>query len=273
MALEEESPAPATARERPWDFDRFRALMRHLYHGDHPKAVRFRLAIIVIDLLLIAFFIAAPMIREKRALFLSLDYVVAVILALDLATRALAYRSFAAWIRRPPVWVDLFILATLLAPLWLFNLAFLRVLRIWTLFHSEFFWETVGRRYSETRWRDAVQAVASLFTFIFVVTGFVYAMFAGRAPRVDGYLDALYFTVTTLTTTGFGDVTMPGPLGKIVSIVTMLCGIALFARLAQALFRPYKVPFPCPSCGLLRHEPDAVHCKACGVVLNIPNDS
>jgi voltage-gated potassium channel len=30
--------------------------------------------------------------------------------------------------------------------------------------------------------------------------------------------------------------------------------------------------FPCPQCGLQRHDIDAVHCKACGHVLNIPND-
>ena len=27
-----------------------------------------------------------------------------------------------------------------------------------------------------------------------------------------------------------------------------------------------------PVCGLLRHDPDAVHCKACGRVLNIPDE-
>jgi len=53
----------------------------------------------------------------------------------------------------------------------------------------------------------------------------------------------------------------------------MIVGITLFFRLAQAAFRPGgKVRFPCPQCGLLRHDPDAVHCKACGRVLNIPDD-
>jgi voltage-gated potassium channel len=32
------------------------------------------------------------------------------------------------------------------------------------------------------------------------------------------------------------------------------------------------VRFACPSCGLQRHEADAVHCKACGTQLNIPDD-
>ena len=45
-----------------------------------------------------------------------------------------------------------------------------------------------------------------------------------------------------------------------------------FLRLAQAMFRPRKVRFPCPACGLQRHDVDAVHCKACGTRLAIPDE-
>ncbi|MNL88299.1 hypothetical protein D3C87_2179250 [compost metagenome] len=51
----------------------------------------------------------------------------------------------------------------------------------------------------------------------------------------------------------------------------MIVGISLFVRLAQSIFRPNKVNFLCPECGLQKHDPDAVHCKACGHVLNIPD--
>jgi len=49
-------------------------------------------------------------------------------------------------------------------------------------------------------------------------------------------------------------------------------GVALFFRLAQAVFRPAKVRYTCPSCGLNRHEPDAVHCKHCGQTINIATE-
>ena len=88
---------------------------------------------------------------------------------------------------------------------------------------------------------------------------------------IAGYIDALYFTVATVTTTGFGDITLPGTGGKLASIVIMIIGISLFVRLAQSIFRPNKVNFPCPQCGLQKHDPDAVHCKACGHILNIPD--
>jgi voltage-gated potassium channel len=104
------------------------------------------------------------------------------------------------------------------------------------------------------------------------MTGFVYTFFALRGDGISGYVEALYFTVTAMTTTGFGDIILSGTFGQLTSIVVMVVGISLFVRLAQAVFRPFKVTFPCPQCGLSRHDPDAVHCKACGHLLNIPDE-
>jgi len=248
-----------------------RRRLHGLYYGDTPGAVRFRIAWVVVDLAIIGFFIVAPLIRD-RPIFLTIDYAIAAVLAADLAARALAWWNFKDWIRRPSVWIDLFVLATLLFPEQLYNLGFLRVLRLWTLVHSEIFWRTIARRYDDTRVEDIARAVANLVTFVFIITGFVYTSFAGRAEGINGYIDALYFTVTSLTTTGYGDILLPGTWGRVLSIITMVVGITLFVRLAQAVFRPHKVRFRCPRCGLGVHDPDAVHCKACGDLLNIPND-
>jgi len=263
-----ETHAPQT---RSW-FRDLRLRLRALYHGRTRAAVRFRYGVIVVDLLVIAFFIAAPLLREQGFVFYALDFAAAVVLSLDLAARALASRRMMRWIKRPIVWLDLFVLATLLFPAWLFNLGFLRVLRIWTLFHSEFFWNTVGRKYDDTRVEEVVKAGATMVTFVFVATGFVYTSFALRHDGIEGYVDALYFTITSLTTTGYGDILLPGTWGRILSIIIMLTGVTLFLRLAQAVMRGNKVRWPCPTCGLQRHDLDAVHCKACGTTLCIPND-
>lgn len=263
------SPLPPST-SAPW-FRSLRARLRLLYHGRSAISLRFRLTVIVIDIAIIAFFVAAPLLRESEG-FLLLDYGIAAILALELAARALAWPNFSGWIKRPIVWVDLFVLATLLFPQLLFNLGFLRALRLWTLVNSDFFWETVGSRYDNSRVEEIVKALGTLITFVFVATGFVYTSFAYRFDGMSGYIDALYFTITSLTTTGYGDILLPGTWGRILSILIMLVGVSLFLRLVQALFRPYKVRWPCPSCGLQRHDPDAVHCKACGVILSIPDD-
>ena len=91
-------------------------------------------------------------------------------------------------------------------------------------------------------------------------------------PAIRNYADALYFTVTALTTTGFGDITLPGTGGRLLTVAIMISGVTLFIGLLRAVLRPPKVRFSCPRCGLMRHEPDAVHCKACGLLLNIPNE-
>lgn len=86
-------------------------------------------------------------------------------------------------------------------------------------------------------------------------------------------MDSLYFTVTTLTTTGYGDIVLPGAGGRLLSIVIMIGGVSLFFRLVQVTMRTPKVRFDCKSCGLQRHEADAVHCKACGAPLRISHDN
>jgi voltage-gated potassium channel len=251
---------------------RLRARLRALYHGSSRTAVRFRYAVLVIDFLIIGFFIAAPLLRDAGWAFFIIDYVIAAILAVDLTARALAHSSIKGWLKQPVVWVDLFVLATLLFPTWALNLGFLRVIRLWTLINSEFFWRTVGRRYDDTRVEQIAKALAALVTFVFVATGFVYTSFVGSHEGINGYIDALYFTVTSLTTTGYGDILLPGPWGRIISIVIMLAGVTLFVRLGQTLLSPHKVRFPCPACGLQNHDPDAVHCKACGTLICIPDE-
>src|SRR3546814_15047926 len=61
---------------------------------------------------------------------------------------------------------------------------------------------------------ELIVACVNLAVFIFVATALVFTLQYRRNPEIDSYLDALYFTVTTLTTTGFGDITMTGPLGR-----------------------------------------------------------
>ncbi|BAT61881.1 ion channel [Variibacter gotjawalensis] len=249
---------------------KLRSKLRGLYNGKTKTAVRFRFAVVAMDLAIIAFFIATP-ILQKTASFLWLDYSVAALLSVDIGCRMLAEKDVRNCVRQPMFYVDCFILLTLLFPSTLANLGFLRILRLWSLSRSGFLWEPLTSLGFKT-WRDTGHAVVNLVTFLFITTGFVYTFFFRAGEGSAGYIDALYFTVATITTTGFGDITLPGVAGKLTSIAVMIVGLSLFVRLAQAVFRPYKVTFHCPACALQRHEPDAVHCKACGHILQLPDE-
>jgi voltage-gated potassium channel len=114
--------------------------------------------------------------------------------------------------------------------------------------------------------------VLNLLVFLLVMTALVFETQVGRNDEIGNYADALYFTVTTLTTTGFGDITLHGTYGRLLAVLIMIFGVSLFLRLAQTVFRPGKVHYTCPTCGLNRHDADAVHCKHCGETLNIPTE-
>ena len=68
------------------------------------------------------------------------------------------------------------------------------------------------------------------------------------------------------------DIVLEGTVGRMTAVVIMIFGVSLFLRLVQVMLRPEKVRHRCPDCGLMRHERDAVHCKACGRILNIPDE-
>ncbi|THV15552.1 potassium channel family protein [Rhizobium rhizophilum] len=247
-----------------------RLRLARLYYGRDTAAIRFQFALMVIDLAIIGFFLAGPYLRDRPS-YLILDYAIAAWIAVELVAQWSAHYSTRRFLARPMTWVDIFVLGTLLFPQWLFNFAFLRVARIWAVAQRPVF-KLMLNRLGLKEQTDVVTAFINLFVFLFLVTGFVYTFFFYREDPGTGFIDALYFTVATVTTTGFGDITLPGTFGKLTSIVTMIVGISLFVRLAQAIVRPHKVSFPCPECGLQRHDVDAVHCKACGHILNIPDD-
>ena len=112
----------------------------------------------------------------------------------------------------------------------------------------------------------------NLGVFVFFVTALVFVLQFGDNPGIRDFVAALYFTVSALTTTGFGDIVLTGTLGQLLAVMIMIVGVALFLRLAQAIFRPQKVAYTCPSCGLSRHETDAIHCKHCGEPLKIETE-
>jgi voltage-gated potassium channel len=249
-----------------------RVALRQLYRSRAPRAKQFRYGLLAQDAVSIGWIVAASFL-PLSATVMAVDVALGLVLLVEFAARIGASKRPWRQLLQLLELADLVaILSLLLAPLLHGALGFLRVLRTLRLLHSV---RLITSLRSDLpffrRNEDATLAAAQLGVFIFIMTGVVFETQHRINPHITNYADALYFTVTALTTTGFGDITLQGPSGRLVSVVIMLAGVTLFLRLAQTLFRPNKVRFPCPECGLQRHEPDAVHCKACGTLLNIPD--
>ena len=261
------------ARSGPEPLARLRAHVRELYEGETERGVRFRYGLLAFDILTILFVIASSFAPEWPGIK-AMDLLIGVAVLADFSARLWICENRWREFLRPTTWADLVALVSfLIAPIVGEGAGFLRILRTLRLLRNYQILERLRLDFPFFRRNeDLILAITNLSVFIFVMTSIVYATQHWSNPNIRNYVDALYFTVTSLTTTGYGDVILTGTAGRLISVVIMIFGVTLFLRLAQILFRPHKVRFPCPTCGLQRHDQDAVHCKACGETLNIPND-
>lgn len=247
--------------------------LRQLYLGSDDVAVRFRYALIAFDVATIAFFIVTMPITHSPSLIV-VDTALGVAILCDFLARLWIASDKWAMLRRVYTIADVIVISSLLLlPFFSSHLSFLRVLRGLRLVHSYHLLRDL-RKESDffRRNEEAVIASVNLFVFIFFTSCVVFALFFERSLGYSAYIDALYFTVATLTTTGFGDITPSGPVEKLVTVVVMLVGVALFVQLARAVFKPSKIKYRCPSCALNRHDQDAIHCKHCGEPLRIETE-
>jgi len=250
----------------------FRDRLRALYFGADPVARRFRYGLVGFDLVTIALFLVTASIDEPGWL-VAVDFAIGLALLAEFAARHYAETNRRRHLLSLVTLADLAVIASLFLPALVDNLGFLRVMRSLRLLRSYHLLRDLraGSVWFR-RYEDVIQRTLNLGIFIFVVTSLVFVTQNHVNPAIGTYVDALYFTITTLTTTGFGDITLVGPGGRLLAVVIMVVGVALFLRLLQAVFRPNKVRFECPDCALQMHDADAVHCKHCGRVLAIPSD-
>ena len=241
-----------------------------LYEGNGRGPYFFRLALLIFDIVTIAYFLYATFTPTHEISPLA-NILIGSVIAFDLLARFYIARSKGRFLSQFVNWADFFVVLTLFAPLFIGNLVFLRVLRAVRIVRAF----TVLRKMKSVsiflrKHELIIDRLTNLLVFVFIMAAIVYVVQVDVNAEINNYIDALYFTVTSLTTTGYGDILMEGTSGRILAIVIMLLGLTLFLRLLRAIVRPStKIDHECPNCGLLRHDPDSVHCKHCGVVLHI----
>lgn len=243
-----------------------------LYNGSGKRSNIFRLGLLVIDVVCIIYFVASSFVHHTDD-FHSIEVGIGVYYLIELIARLYISRNRFHEIFNPTGLADIIVIFSLLVPALTENFVFLRLIRSLRLLRSYHVLRTLRQQSHFVRLHeDIIFSIVNLVVFIFIVTAVVYVMQVDKNPAISNYVEALYFTVATLTTTGFGDVTLVGTSGHVLAVLIMIFGISLFLRLIQTIFRPGKVRYECPTCGLTRHDPDSVHCKHCGTVLHIPTE-
>lgn len=208
--------------------------LRELYESDSERAQRFRYALLIFDAAIVLYIVATSFFPDLRLIPL-FDAVIGVALLADFLARLTISRRTVRELLHPVSLADMIAIAAFLASVFVPALGFLRVLRTLRLLHS---YQLLARLTQDFAWlrkrQDLAYTTAHLAVFLFVMSGIVYATQHRANPEINNYVDALYFTVTSLTTTGYGDILLPGTGGRLLSVLIMIAGVTLFLRLQGA---------------------------------------
>jgi voltage-gated potassium channel len=98
-----------------------------------------------------------------------------------------------------------------------------------------------GRRFFKEKAASVAFGIAGL-TLISSAVGFTMAEDVGEGRRIHSFFDALWWSASTITTVGYGDVYPVTAAGRVIAVFTMVVGISTLAvvtaRIAQFLIAP-----------------------------------
>ena len=118
-----------------------------------------------------------------------------------------------------------------------------------------------------------VRIVFTLFAIVFVYSGLIYQVeHPVNGELFSTFLDAVYFSVSTISTAGLGDIVPISEMGRLMTILMVLTGIVFIPwqlgdLIKQLVKTSNRVEVTCTTCGLSVHDDDARFCKSCGTPL------
>ena len=148
----------------------------------------------------------------------------------------------------------------------------LRIFRILKLVH----FVGASNQLTEAIKKSRVKIAVFLFSVVVlcIILGTLMYMIEGPESGFTSIPTSIYWTIVTLTTVGFGDITPATPFGQFVSMLIMILGYGIIAvptGLVTAQFitaSPHENTQSCPNCSAEHHRDNAKFCYNCGHTLN-----
>ncbi|PID29494.1 MAG: ion transporter [Candidatus Cloacimonadota bacterium] len=153
-------------------------------------------------------------------------------------------------------------------------ISILRVFKVFRIFRflrftkdPQFFFGTINFHALKV-----MRLLFTIFMIFFVSSGFFWWAEFEANNNLSNFGDSFYYTVVTLTTVGFGDITPVTEAGRWVTVLMIISGIILIPWQAGLVIREWmylsrKRDIECKRCGLTGHDLDASHCKHCGELI------
>lgn len=170
-----------------------------------------------------------------------------------------------------PSYLSLFITGTQ-------SLMVIRILRLLRVFRVLKLGQFIGESQHITRALVASRRKILVFLFAVVLINILSGtlMFLVEGPE-HGFVSipvSIYWSIVTLTTVGYGDISPATPLGQLIASFLMIVGYGIIAVPTGIVTAEMAVQKPkvtstraCHNCGWEDHEDDARFCKHCGTAL------
>lgn len=108
-----------------------------------------------------------------------------------------------------------------------------------------------------------------------LIVGSVMYLIEGAEHGFDSIFAGVYWSIVTMSTVGFGDITPLTPLGQVLASALMILGYSIIAvptgivSAEMASLRGQQTRVRCEECGAADHRPAARHCWRCGAALPV----
>jgi voltage-gated potassium channel len=154
-------------------------------------------------------------------------------------------------------------------------LRLLRIFRILRLANYTFQGRELTKALARSRTKITIFMIFIL-VMVTIIGSVMYLVEAGSNPGFDSIPRSIYWTIVTLTTVGYGDITPVTNLGQFLSAFIMLLGYSIIAvptgivsgELMRASMKSgsdsHANTITCRFCASEGHDSDADYCKYCG---------
>ncbi len=159
----------------------------------------------------------------------------------------------------------------------------IRILRVLRIFRVLKFVQYIGEASLLKEAMIASRRIITVFLFtvltLVVILGSLMYLIEGEKHGFTSIPRSIYWSIVTLTTVGYGDISPQTPLGQTLASFIMIVGYGIIAvptgivtvemsniSQRQNAKRSKKI---CVDCGLTAHEDDAKFCKRCGSKLEL----
>jgi voltage-gated potassium channel len=121
---------------------------------------------------------------------------------------------------------------------------------------------------------SSYKIIVFMFTVVtsVIITGTLMYIIEGAENGFDSIPKSIYWSVVTMTTVGYGDLTPQTPLGQALATVIMILGYGIIAvptgivsaEMIQQKHSSKSDINQCTQCHSVGHDKDAFYCKYCG---------